>query len=237
MNILAIIPARDGSKGIKNKNIRNFNGRPLLAYTIKQAKQSPLLTRIIVSTDSEKIASVAKACGAEVPYLRPKALARQTSLVADAVLHLLDILKRMENYSPDCIMLLQPTSPLRTTVDIETSIQIFKKSGADAIVSVCEVESAVFYKGKNGCLISANPSIVSTNRQENKKLYKLDGSAIYLIKTNIFRRYQSFMAGKLFGYEIDRWRAVDIDEPQDFVLGELINKNLRVLKKKISDFK
>ena len=119
LTFLGIIPARGGSKGIRNKNIRAFAGKPLIAYAIDAAKKSRYLSRTVVSTESEEIARVAKEYGAEVPFLRPKELAEDTSKVFDAIAHLLEKLKTDEGYAPDYIVLLQPTSPLRTAKDID----------------------------------------------------------------------------------------------------------------------
>ncbi len=234
--IIAIVPARSGSKGISNKNTRLFAGKPLIAHTIETAKASPSIDRIVVSTDSEEIAAVARDFGAEVPFLRPPELAMHESSIVDAVVHLLDQLKK-ENYAPTHVLLLQPTSPLRTTEDIEKAIELFEKSDADSLVSICRTENILMTKDESDVLTIVNPEMLkSPNRQELPTYYKLDGSMIYLVKTDLFLKEHSFLAGKLVGYEIERWRAVDLDEPQDFVVGEFLYKNQEQLEKDIRNF-
>ena len=124
IKFLAIIPARSGSKGIKNKNIRPFCGKPLIYYAIKEAKNCKFLDRIIVSTDSPKYAKIAEKYGAEVPFLRPAELSKDNSLIVDAVVDAVRKLKERENYYPDYIVLLQTTSPLRSSNDIRNCIKL-----------------------------------------------------------------------------------------------------------------
>lgn len=237
MKILAVIPARGGSKGIKNKNIKKLNGEPLIWYTIKEAKKSKYLDRVVVSTDSRQIAEISKKCGAEVPFLRPPELAQDKSSAMDAVIHLiLDLDKK--RYKPDAVMLLQPTSPLREVEDINQAVELFKNEQADSLVSICQTENLLFTKDKDDNIKIMNPEFLYTgNRQELPKVYKLDGSMIYLAKTEILLREKSFLAGKLVGYEIPRWRAIDLDEPQDFILAGVVLKNKKAIIQKLKKFK
>lgn len=238
-NILAIIPARSGSKGILNKNIRRFAGKPLIGHTISEAKQSRFLNRIVVSTDSEEIAAVAKRYGAEIPCLRPKSLARDKSKVVDAILHILSCLKDREQYLPDYLVLLQVTSPLREAHDIDGALKLLfsKGAAADAVVSVCGTEQLLFTKDQNDQLYLANSKdfLKSTNRKDLPPTYKLDGSMVYAIKTKTFLKEKTFLPKKLVAYVIPRWKAVDLDEPQDFVVGELIYKNKEAIKSRIKN--
>lgn len=238
MEILAIIPARGGSKGIKNKNIRLFGGKPLIAHTIDCAKKSKLINRLIVSTDSAEIANISKKYGAEVPFLRPAELAQDKSKVVDAIIHLLNKLKKDEHYQPDYIVLLQPTSPLRTVTDMDNALKLCFKRRADAVVSLCSTEQLLFTKDKNDLLqmVVDKKFLNSTNRQELSSTYKLDGSMVYAIKTKVFLARKFFLTGKLVGYIIPRWRAVDLDETQDFVVGELIFRQRRQLEWRIKHF-
>lgn len=236
--ILALIPARGGSTGIPKKNIRLFVGKPLIVHTIEAARHAPSVSRIIVSTDSEEIARVAKDAGAEVPYLRPAELATSTSKVADAVVHMLQYLKSKEGYEPTHVLLLQPTSPLRTSDDIEKSVALFQKTGADSLVSVCRTENLLLTKNPSDELTIFNTELLgSPNRQELPAFYKLDGSMIYLVATDVFLKHRSFLAGKLVGYEIPRWRGADLDEPQDFVAGELIFEKRKEIEERIRNFR
>lgn len=237
--ILAIIPARGGSKGIPHKNIRNFGGKPLIAHTIDQAKASKFITRTIVSTDSPEIAAVAKKYGAEVPFLRPKALAGDTSQVADAIIHALDFLKDAENYNPDYIVMLQTTSPLRTAKDIDESLEKLFKTKADCVVTLCETEQLLYTidKRQRLHLVSDEKFMKSTNRQQLEQTYMLNGAMVYAIKTSVFRRDKSYFKGDLIGHVIDGWRSVDLDEPVDFIIAEMIYKNLAKIKQTIRNFK
>ena len=240
MKILGIIPARGGSKGIKNKNIRQFAGKPLIAHAIDTASSSRYIQKIIVSTESEEIAQVAKKYGAEVPFLRPAELAQDKSKVTDAIIHLLNKLKTDFDYIPDIIVLLQTTSPLRTAEDIDGAIKLMFDRKADSVVSVCATEQLVFTKDSEDRLknlITKKEFLRSNNRQELPRTFKLDGSMVYVVKTNVFLKHKSFLAGKLVGYEIPRWRSVDLDEPQDFVVGELVFSQFKKLSHKIKRFK
>jgi len=236
-SILAIIPARSGSSGIPRKNVRMFAGKPLIAHTIDAAKHAPSVNRVIVSTDDEEIARVSREFGADVPFLRPTELATSTSKVIDAVVHLLGKLKAEESYEPTHILLLQPTSPLRTADDIERAVALFNLRGADSLVSVSRTENVLMTKDGSDALTVQNTELLSSpNRQELPAFYKFDGSMIYLIKTDMLLKERSFIAGKLVGYEIPRWRGADLDLPQDFVVGELVFKNRDEIERAIRDF-
>lgn len=238
MHILAIIPARSGSKGILNKNIRVFAGKPLIAHTIDTARESRHISRIVVSTDSKKIADVAKKYGAEVPFLRPPEFSGDSAKVADAIAHLLLKMREKEGYQPDYIVLLQPTSPLRTTADIDSAIDRLLKQKAPAVVSVCRTEQLLFTKDEKDTLVlvSDEAFVASSNRQELQDTYKLDGSMVYVVNTEVFLKEKSFLPKGVIGYEISRWRAVDIDEPQDFLVGELIFKNRKKIERSLKKF-
>jgi CMP-N-acetylneuraminic acid synthetase len=130
LKILAIIPARSGSKGIPNKNIKKLSGRPLIYYTIKAALNSKLIDRIIVSSDSEKILKISEKLGAEIPFKRPKNISEDKSLAIEVIQHALNWLEKNEKYFPDAIIYLQPTSPLRTKKHINEAINIFFKESS-----------------------------------------------------------------------------------------------------------
>lgn len=210
----------------------------MIAHTIIQAKASKYITRVIVSTESAETARIAKKHGAEVPFLRPAELAQNRSKVADAVAHLLAKLKNDEKYSPEYLVLLQPTSPLRLVEDINGVIELAIRRGADSVVTICRTEQLLFTKNiQDSLYLESNKRFLKlSNRQQLSPTYKLDGSMVYMIKTKVFLKSRSFLAGKLIGYEIPRWRAVDLDEPQDFVIGELIFKDYQKIRKKIKNF-
>ena len=140
MEILAIIPARKNSKGISLKNIQKLNGIPLLEYTIKAAKNSKKISRIILTTDSEEFADIGKKLKVEVPFIRPKKLATDNASSLDVVNHVLTFLKKNENYQPDIILILQVTSPLRTSLTIDKSINLLKKTNSTSDLGVSEIK-------------------------------------------------------------------------------------------------
>lgn len=238
LKVLAIIPARGGSKGIKNKNIRPFCGQPLLNYTVAVAKRSKYINRIVVSTEDEFIAAVSRAAGAEIPCLRPAELAQDASDATDAFLHMLAYLKEHEGYAPDYLVELQVTSPLRLAEDVDGAFELMRRRGADAIVSVCRTEQLLYTKDENDALqlVSKPDFLVSTNRQALPPTYKLDGCMVYIVKVDVFVQKKTDMPPGVLGYEIPRWRAVDLDDPQDFVVGELIYENREQIAKRINEF-
>jgi len=140
MKILGLIPARGGSKGIPLKNIQKLAGKPLINYTIESAKKSKI-DKVIVSTDTKKIAQISTSAGAEVPFLRPKKISKDSSSTIKVIKHALKFLKLKQNYEPDIIVILQPTSPLRTAKMINNSINILKKSKCSSVISVSKIKS------------------------------------------------------------------------------------------------
>ncbi|KKT28987.1 hypothetical protein A3G55_00465 [Candidatus Giovannonibacteria bacterium RIFCSPLOWO2_12_FULL_44_25] len=226
--ILAIIPARGGSKGIPNKAIKNFCGKPLIYYTIKEAKKSGLFDKIVVSTDSPKIAGVAEKFGALVPCLRPAKLARDKSNVADAVVHMLDYLRKSENYNPQAFFLLQPTSPLRDSTDILKSWKIFRRAKTKALTSVCRKKHQILNIVKSRIkTVSLGP----LNRGDLPDAFEQDGM-IYIVNTKFFLKNKIFEPEwKTAAYISPKWKAVDIDDMEDFKLAETLYKNRAFLKK------
>ena len=144
LKILAIIPGRGGSKGIPSKNIQKLGELPLIAHTIKSAKNSTKVNRIIVSTDNKKIAKIAREYGADVPFLRPKKFSRDSSSTLDVVEHTIHYLQKVENYTPDIIIILLPTSPFRSPDLIDKSIRLLKKTNATSVVSVFKSKEHAF---------------------------------------------------------------------------------------------
>lgn len=228
--ILAIIPARGGSKGIPGKNIKLFCGKPLIYYSIAAAKKSKIFDRIIVSTDSLEIQNISKKFGAEVPFLRPKRLAGDHSNIVDAILYLLDNLKTRENYVPDVIFLLQPTSPLRDSGDIVGSYNLFNKLRVKALVSVCKTHHEIWHIIDNKLKLVNPSSARLINRQERPDTYRQDGSMVYIIKTDSLLRHKDFMPKGTAAYVVPKWKAVDVDEIEDFELAEALYKNRKYFK-------
>lgn len=222
--ILAIIPARGGSKGLPRKNIKKLKGIPLIAYTINAARECEYVDRVVVSTDDEEIADVSRRFGADVPCLRPSELAEDTTPTIDAILHMINYLKENEGYSAEYILLLQCTSPLRNSNHIREGISKLMNSDAEALISVCEAEvnpywTKVFDGDKLKSFIDNGVSI--NRRQDLPDVYRLNG-AMYLIKTDVLIRKRTFQPENLIGYIMDHKSSVDIDTELDFKIAEVI---------------
>lgn len=224
--IIAIIPARGGSKGLPRKNIKNLAGKPLIAWTIKAALKSKYLDRVIVSTEDEEIASISKRWGAEV-VKRPKALATDGAKTTDAVLHVLEVLKK-EKYEADIFVLLQPTSPLRRTVHIDDAIAEFLKEKCDSVVSVCPSHALIWKINKSG------PAPVNYNlkkrvqRQDMRPEYKENG-AVYVLNQKSFVREKLIPCGKIKLYVMPEEISLDIDTEFDLWLGsQIIKRNKKI---------
>lgn len=223
MNILAIIPARGGSKGIPKKNIKLLAGKPLITYSIEAAIKSTHINKVIVSTDDKEIAQISQSHDAEI-IIRPKELAKDDSPTIDTIFHALELLK--DSYSPDILVLLQPTSPLRTSKDIDQAIELFikNKETSNSLVSICVSDPSPFssFKIENGFLIpNFDKKYLKMRRQELPKLYSPNGS-IYISSIKDIKKFQGFYGDKIIPYEMPKERSIDIDTMMDFKLVELM---------------
>lgn len=223
MKNVAIIPARSGSKGLKDKNIKDLCGKPLMAYTIEAALKSGCFDEVMVSTDSGKYAEVARKYGAQVPFLRSEVTATDTASSWDMVE---EVLQRygMQGREFDTFCLLQPTSPLRTEADIAAAYAIYREKATFSVVSVCEAEHSPLWCGhlpdNNEFLDFLGPENMQ-QRQAGKKFYRLNG-AIYIVNCNRFR-YDRFLYQKgSFAYIMSQNRSVDIDTMMDFELAKIV---------------
>lgn len=223
-NILAIITARGGSKGVPRKNVRSLGNKPLIAWTIESALRSTQRMRLLVSTDDAEISSISKEHGAEVPFLRPADLASDTATSESAVLHAIDWLAQNENYHPDLLLLLQPTSPFRSSQDIDNALQLQKTNDVDAVVSVTTNDRPVQWQRRidqNGLLCDALATPPITRRQEAEQLYRLNG-AVYVIKTKALLREHTFYPKQTLAYVMPAERSLDIDCEWDFLVADLV---------------
>lgn len=224
---LAIIPARSGSKGLKDKNIKELNGKPMIAYSIEAAIESDIFDDIVVSTDSQKYANIAVEYGARVPFLRPDYLSTDEATSKDVMIHTLDKLKELGS-EYDYFMILQPTSPLRKSEDIVESVTLLFKKDAKSIVSVCEAEHSPLYMNTLDESLSIHGFLgrdIKTRRQELPKYYRLNG-AIYLCEVEYYLNYQDLYNEKSYAYIMDKKRSIDIDDETDFIFAEsLISRN------------
>lgn len=232
MKILAIIPARGGSKGIPRKNIRPLAGKPLIAWTLEAARAATRLDRIIVSTEDEEIAAIARACGAEVPFLRPAELAGDDTPTLAALQHVVAKLQKDESYCPDAVMTLQPTSPLRTAVHIDEAADLFAADPqADSLVSCVKVPHvfhprSVMKRTADGYLAPYLDETQPFRRQDKETVFARNGAAVYITRTPCLERF--VFGGKLIGYPMDERSSVDIDTQADWMRAEtLLNEGLR----------
>lgn len=213
MKTLAIIPARGGSKGLPGKNIRMLAGKPLIAWTIEAALASPSIHRTIVSTDDPEIAAVAKSHGAEVPFMRPAHLATDTATSMDVVLHALQ-----ECLGYTHVVLLQPTSPLRTTQHIEAAFQLMTSRAATSCIAITKAEESpywMFTKDAQDTIQKLINQPAATRRQDLPDAY-LPNGAIYISSTDLLVVEKSFISVGAVGYEMDASSFVDIDTADDF---------------------
>lgn len=228
MDVIALIVARGGSKGIPRKNLRFVAGRPLIAWSIESALRSPTLSRVLVSTEDEEIAGVAREWGAEVPFMRPSELAGDTTPAIDVALHALHWLADREDRRPAYLMLLQPTSPLRTPEDIGEACRIADTSAAPAVVSVVRAPSHPFLCKRvteKGLLedFSSVPQ-VDLRRQVLPAAYALNG-AIYLSRNRSLREYGTFLPAGTAAYVMPAERSLDVDTPWDLQVADLALRN------------
>lgn len=223
MRNLAIIPARSGSKGLKDKNIKNLCGKPLLAYTIEAALKSGQFDEVMVSTDSEKYAKIARQYGADVPFLRSDVTAGDSASSWDMVD---EVLTDYENVGMafDTFCLLQPTSPLRDAEDIKEAYKVYVEKASFAVISVCEAEHSPLWCGHlpdNRELVGFINSESMRRRQDTGKFYRLNG-AIYIVNIGKFKTDRSFYQKGSFAYIMPQDRSVDIDTDLDFKLAEFM---------------
>lgn len=229
-NVLAIIPARSGSKGLTNKNLMLLNGLPLVVWSINAAVNSKFIDKVVVSTDSPEIQRVAVQNGAESPILRPKELSTDESLTYEAVEHVITYYKNSLSEQFDLIVLLEPTSPLRTSEDIDNSIlKLINHSTATSLVGVgrCETQHPDFLVriSADGLISSfSNFRLEAKPRQSISKVFFLDGS-IYISKVESLIFFRSFYQENTIAFEFPKWKNFEIDDYVDFLIVEKLLDN------------
>lgn len=224
MKNLAVIPARSGSKGLKDKNIKELMGHPLIWYTINAALESQMFDEIMVSTDSDTYARIAKECGAAVPFLRSE---EQSSDHASSWSVVKEVL---ENYDKmgrrfDTVMLLQPTSPLREAQDIVNAYQILLEKDANSVVGVCEMDHSPLWSNtlpEDKCLNGfIRDEVKNQVRQALQPYYRING-AIYLTRIDYSRLRFDLYTQRGYAYQMDKKRSIDIDDELDFQIAQTI---------------
>lgn len=225
--ILAIIPARGGSKGLPGKNIKKLCGKPLIGWSINHAKESKYIDDIYISTDSLEIATVAGECGVNVPELRPSEYASDTTPSSAFILYTIEKLKA-EGKVFDYFILLEPTSPLRDVEDIDKSIEILVNNpDADSIVGVCKTEDVhpafMVKMREDSFLVPYEAEMKTLRRQELPDVYFFEGT-IYVSSISAFVEKKAFYHDKTLPYIVPKWKSFEIDDIIDFKIIELIMK-------------
>lgn len=221
-NIVAIIPARGGSKGIPRKNLKLLGGKPLIAHIIESALKVPEIDRVIVSTDDEEIASVAKNYGAEVPFLRPKELAGDKILTAPVLQHAVDWLKNIEGYNVDIVVLVYPTSPMLKSSKIREGLaKINGRPEIDSIVSLVH-DDKYHWKEVDGKLVRIYPDKIM--RRQDVDPYLRENGALYIIRTKTLNDTGAYIGGKIDYILMNEKDSWDIDTEEDLKIIEVLMK-------------
>lgn len=232
-SIVAVVPARSGSKGLKNKNLLNLNGKNLVGWPITAAINSGICDEIVCSTDSLEIAKVARSFGASTPFIRPRDLAMDYTSTSDVILHAIDYYE-INGMSFDFILLLEPTSPLTTSDDICAGFQILNENnkGAESLVSVTENISGhpdfTFNLEKDSNLLNSinSEKWIHKRRQDINKCYYIEGT-LYISKVKTFKQKKSFIHERTIGMVVPKWKSFEIDEELDLTIIESIMKSGR----------
>ena len=229
LEILGLLPARGGSKSIPRKNIALLAGKPLLAYTCEAAKASRYHLRPVLNTDDDAIAAVGREYGIEVPFMRPAKLAQDETPMIDVLMHSINWFNENQNYSPEIVVLLQPTSPLRRAEHIDAGIDLLIETGADTVVSVIEVphqfapDSLMLFRGGRLVPYADNPMIL--RRQDKPRVFARNGPAILVMRREVIE------SGRLYGdvvqpLKMARPESVDIDDADDLLMAEFFLSRL-----------
>ena len=222
--MLTIIPARGGSKGLPGKNLKILSGFPLIYYTIMVVLKSSEVSRVIVSTEDEEIASVAQQFGAEVPFMRPSYLATDDSLAIETYKYTVDKLIKDEAVDIVDYMVLLPTSPLRDTSDISNAVKLFREKKADSVISVTKEDKPIsWFKSLDSEARILENNIALRNRQDEEDYYCPNGS-IYIFKKELIDN-NKYYSDNTYAYVMPKSRSVDIDTQLDFDYAEFLLKD------------
>ncbi len=224
--VLGIIPARGGSKGVPRKNVRPLAGKPLIVWTIEAAQRAELVARVVVSTDDDEIADISRAAGAEV-IMRPAELATDTAPTEPAMFHALEVLKQREGYRPDAVALLQCTSPLRGADIIDACIRKLFQTGCDAVMTVTPVQHWYL----SGTIQPPDIFVPEYDYQKRPRSQDMpekyrENGAVYVTRIDSFYRFRNRLGGEVRVVVMDPIRSIDIDTPEDFELAELALRGL-----------
>ncbi len=218
MNI-AIIPARGGSKGIPKKNIVDLAGRPLIAWSIEQAKSSQLVDIVFVSTDDDEIAEISQTYGAEI-VKRPPQFATDTSSSEEALLHAIDFIEYEKNITIDIVVFLQATSPVREKDDIDNAIRKYLSEKADSLFSCTRIEDYFIWQNKEGGYCSVNYDYHNRKLRQSIKPRYLENGSIYVFSPELIRNERNRLGGKIAIYEMPFWKSFQVDDRDDLEICE-----------------
>jgi len=220
-SVLALVPARGGSKGVPRKNIRTIGGKPMIAWTIEAARGSKYIDRLILSSDDQAIIDIAVECGCEAPFVRPAELASDSADSMSVIRHAIGVLPEQFEY----LVLLQPTSPMRRTEDIDGAIERCVNGDAPACVSVCEADKSPFWMLRmdgQGVIHPLFPAHqIPYRRQDAPSVFALNG-AVYVARTEHLRLGGTFLATGALGYPMPKERSLDIDTELDLAIVDFL---------------
>ena len=235
MEVLGIITARGGSKGIPKKNLRKISGIPLIEYTIRTAQKSQKITRLVVSSDSQEIINLAKKLKVEVPFKRPVKYSRDSTPSFDVINHALQFFKKTENYSPDIIIILQPTSPLRDPLNIDKSIDLLIKTKSSSVLGVFPMKQNPFLSfliDNNNFLVPYKKDFKKYfQRQKFPSFYYPTGS-LYTFWRKTFLKYGNFYGNKIKPLVVSKEESIDVDDPFDLFLVNMVLTHWNSYKKR-----
>jgi CMP-N,N'-diacetyllegionaminic acid synthase len=229
VKVLGVVTARGGSKGIPGKNLKPLAGKPLIAYTIDAAQRSGIFDRLILSTEDAEIAQAGRSLGCEVPFTRPADLSRDDTIHLDIMKHAVEWMRDCASYTPDLVMILQPTSPLRSADDIRRAVELIEATGADSVVSVSEVPShynpmrtlRIDEAGIATLYVTGQPIRRRINRRQDMPPAWTMNGAIYLFRTHVlFDAEPSLYGDRTAAYVMPRERGISIDDPDDWIAAE-----------------
>lgn len=232
--ILGLIPARGGSKDIPGKNIVSLAGQPLISYTIEAALESRVFDRVVVSTDDEQIAEISREWGAEIPYMRPAELAEDNSGALEVIQHMVSALMKHDDWLPEWIVYLQPTSPMRSSTSVQAALGFARKSDCDSLVSVTRVPHQFSMESQldlvDGYLVPARPDEPSPTRRQDKPVrYARNGPAILVTRYETVMNKNSLYGDTVLPFEMSARESHDIDEPYDLEYVEWLMIRERVV--------
>lgn len=233
MNTICIIPARGGSKGIPKKNTLEFCGKPLVVWSIEQAKASQYIKNVYVSSDDKEILKISEESGA-ITIERPKKLATDSSTSEEALLHAIDHIQKLSKDKIDAVVFLQATSPLRTSEDIDNAMKLFISEKADSLFSAAEIEDFLMWEFLQDEYRSVTYDYTNRGRRQDRKPYYLEHGSIYIFKPEIIEKHNNRLGGKIVLYIMDYWKSHQIDKTEDleiceyFMRKKILNKKLEI---------